>query len=398
MGESQRRNNAARVYANLAEVAQDYMPGDDEYDVAKDVFAQSPKPSKFTIATRYGEAVITVASVENNATYSLRVNGGLVSIVSDADATEAEILTAVNAGINPLANINSSVVTTTIEVASDDLKPFAITELSDNLSVSFTPVATWTAAIANLRLENDSWYAFASAASAQADIEEIAGLIVALPNRLYYSNSADAGIPLAPTTDVYGTIGATSNNRAIGVYRPNDGTSQRFAASLMAAANVLDPGVGTHKFVTVVNHTPDTIADTSNLDAKNVNYYTEMSTGTSVLQDGTALGGEFVDVIRDTDYVSINLRDDLLAAFVANPKVPYNARGLALVEGVVRARMQDAFAREIFDPADTTYTFPTMADTLAADRAARILRGIEINTRAVGAIHFVDGITMNVGA
>lgn len=398
IGPSQRRQSSAKVYADIDAVAVDYRSTDPEYLAAQDVFSQVPKPSKLTIGTRYSKAVLTVPTVANNTVYSVRINGTLFSITSDADATEAEILTALNGVINPAAGINSTIVGSTIEVGSDALVPFSVQEMSSNLAVTFSPVTSWTATFPQVRQANDKWYAVATTGSSDADILEIAGIVAALPNRTYYSNSAEADIIAAPTTDVYGTIGAASNNRAVGFYRPNDGTSQRFAAAAMAAFNVHEPGSITLKFVNVVGHTPDVIMDPTNLDAKNVNYYTELSTGTSIIQEGKALGGEFIDVIRDTDYVAINLRDDLLQAFVNNTKVPYNARGLALVEGVIRARMQDAFTREIFDPADTTFVFPTMADTLAADRAARILRGIVINTRAVGAIHFVDGVTINVGA
>lgn len=398
IGPSQRRQSSAKVYADLDAVAVDYRATDAEYLAAQAVFSQVPKPSKLTIGTRYSKAVITVPTVANNTVYSVRINGTLFSITSDADATAAEILTALNAVINPAAGINSTIVGSTLEVASDALVPFSVQDMSSNLAVTFSPVTSWTATFPQVRQANDKWYAVATTGSSSADIQEIAAIIAALPNRTYYSNSADAAIIAAPTTDVYGLIGATSNNRAVGFYRPNDGTSQRFAAGAMAAFNVHEPGSITLKFVNVVGFTPDVIMDPTNLDAKRVNYYTELSTDTSVIQEGKALGGEFIDVIRDTDYVAINLRDDLLQAFVNNTKVPYNARGLALVEGVVRARMQDAFTREIFDPADTTFVFPTMADTLAADRAARILRGIVINTRAVGAIHFVDGVNINVGA
>lgn len=401
IGESQRRETAAKEYADLIAVGVDYFTTDEEYLVAQDVFSQSPKPNKLIIGTRYMKTVLTPSPVANDTVYSFRLNGVLITTTSDGSATDTEIATALVALADAEPGIDATHDTGTVELESTTGVPYAVTEISANLAETQTPMDTWTQAIAAVRVENDSWYALTTEASASADLQEVAGVVVALPNRMYFSNSADPVIVGALDTDAYSIIGAASNTRAVGFYRPSDGTSQRFAAAAAAAFLVHEPGSVTLKFLSVVGHGADTIADTSNLDAKKVNYYTEYSsgsTGTPALQEGKTLGGEFADVIRDTDYISINMRDDLLAAFINNTKVPYNARGLALVEGIVRARMQDAFTREIFDPADTTYLFPTMADTLAADRAARILRGIEINTRAVGAIHFVDGITLKVGA
>ncbi|NJN05427.1 MAG: DUF3383 domain-containing protein [Rhodobacteraceae bacterium] len=397
IGSSQRRQSSAKEYTSYADVLTDYVATDPEAAAAQVFFSQSPKPRQLIIGTRYSKAVITVTTVTNNGVYSVDINGVTYPITADSDATEAEILTALSAVINPAAGIASSVVSSTIEVTEDASKPFKFANLSSNLAISFTPVATLSTAFTNVRAANDTWYAVATAYGAKADAVAIAALVAALPNRLYYFQSSDADIRTAATDDVASTIKGTLNQRAVGLYRLTS-ANQNAAAGYMGAANVLDPGVATHKFISIAGITPDVLGSTTYLDAKNMNYYTELSSGTPIVQPGKSLGGEFTDIIRDTDYVSINLRDDLLAAFVNNPKVPYNARGLALVENVVRSRMQDAFAREIFDPDDTTYTFPTMADTLAADRAARILRGIEINTRAVGAIHFVDGITMNVGA
>lgn len=396
IGSSQRRQSSAKEYSSYTDVLTDYVATDPEAVNAQVFFSQVPKPRQLIIGTRYSKAVLTVATVTSNAVYSLKINGATFSITSDADATEAEILTALNAVIDPAPNISSSVVSSTIEVLADDSKPFKVSDLSTNLAVSFTPIATLSTCFTNVRAANDTWYAVATSYGDKADVIAIAALVAALPNRLYYFQSSDADIRTSATDDVASTIKATLNQRAVGLYRLNS-ANQSAATGLMGAANVLDPGVASHKFLTIAGIAADVLGDTTFLESKNMNYYTELSSGTPVVQPGKSLGGEFTDIIRDTDYVSINLRDDLLQTFVNNSKVPYNARGLALVESTVRARMQDAFAREIFDPANTTYFFPSMADTLAADRAARILRGIVINTRAVGAIHFVDAVTMNVG-
>lgn len=111
--------------------------------------------------------------------------------------------------------------------------------------------------------------------------------------------------------------------------------------------------------------------------------------GVGITRPGKTFGGEWLDVVRGLDWLQARMEERLFTLLVNVPKVPYTDAGVSLVEAQVRAQLKDAESRGVIDAGWTT-TVLAVADQSTADRASRILRGVEFSARLAGAIHNIN--------
>ncbi len=123
--------------------------------------------------------------------------------------------------------------------------------------------------------------------------------------------------------------------------------------------------------------------------------------GAIYLNEGISTSGEFIDVIHGMDWVEDQLNVDLLSLMINNEKVPFDDRGIAQVEGVIRGVMKRSGEAGIIAAAvseadmlksdDKKFqykvTVPRAADVTANDKANRELTGVEFIYYLAGAIH-----------
>lgn len=136
---------AGRVqsYTSLSAVADDFDTTDAEYLKAADLFAQELTPLTIKIGRRVAniqqENNITVGAVEDTTLYTVTIGGVVYDFTSDADATEAEIVTGLVAAIDAgdlkiLATDNTTDFDLQADIAGDG---FPVT-VSANLAVTTT--------------------------------------------------------------------------------------------------------------------------------------------------------------------------------------------------------------------------------------------------------------------
>lgn len=150
-----------------------------------------------------------------------------------------------------------------------------------------------------------------------------------------------------------------------------------------------DPGSATWAFKQLAGVGADVLTSTERTaieaSTRKSNHY-RAEAGIGVTYPGKTYGGEWIDVVTGLAWFQARLEERLFALLVNNPKVPYTDRGLALVNAELRAQLKEAEEREVFDSGWTT-SIVAVADQDSADRADRILRGIEFQARLAGAIH-----------
>lgn len=152
----------------------------------------------------------------------------------------------------------------------------------------------------------------------------------------------------------------------------------------------LDPGSATYAYKSIEGVGADawTSSQRSAIEAYHGNHYTTVA-GVDVFRPGKTAGGEWIDVVIGLAWLEARLQEGLFAALVSNPKIPYTDAGLAILVGVVRGVLKTAEDRSILD-AGWTVTITAVADQETADRAARIVRGLEFSARLAGAVHQIN--------
>lgn len=116
--------------------------------------------------------------------------------------------------------------------------------------------------------------------------------------------------------------------------------------------------------------------------------------GKGQLSDGIDASGEFIDVLHGQDFIKVDMENEIQYALQNADKVPYDARGIGLIEAAATTTLQRGFRQGII--AQTADGLPDFSiSTLSRDqvdpqdRAERIYRGLSFSFGLAGAIHDV---------
>ena len=235
------------------------------------------------------------------------------------------------------------------------------------------------------------WYAITIQSRDSTNIQSVAAWAEAR-DKIFIAASGDATIldPLAHD-DVGSLLAAASFSRTGLIYAVNasaEWPDTAWAGPLLA----LDPGSITWAFKRVAGVTGSVFssAAVSALEAKRVTRIETIQGLARTVGGFTSDAGAFVDIIHGLDWLKQRLAEDIFVRLVNSPKIPYTNAGIAMIESVIRARLQDAIEKNVIaDDENLTVTVPDVADTDEVDRANRLLRDVYFTARLAGAIHKV---------
>ena len=194
----------------------------------------------------------------------------------------------------------------------------------------------------------------------------------------------------ADTTSIGALLKATTRTKSIVMF--HDKLDQFPELSWAGKQLPKDPGSTNWAFQVLSGVTPVTLNDTQAKNArdKNVNTFTQTN-AQNITWEGTVASGEFIDVIRGVAFIKVRLTEDLFGELVSAEKIPFTDKGIAVIESIVRARLNQAIDQQILaaTPAPIV-TVPLAADVLPADKAARRLLDVNFVATLSGAINFVQ--------
>ena len=380
-----------KVYSSIDEVSTDFATNSPEYEAASSTFGQTPSVDRFAIGRIDSTTVTYTPVVANSTTYTVIINGVSFSIVSDSDATAAEIVTAliaaINAGTEPVTASGTSTLILTADVGG--------VAFSAKGSTNLTPVYGGTESITDalnaVILENNDWYGLQVYSHVKADQLEAAAFAQAA-KKFYKTSSSDTNIinqsASADTTSVGTAFKANGYDRA-GVIYGGNADAQYPEAAYMSVMFGYEPGSVTMNLKGLVGDTVDNLTTTqiTNAQSKNVAVYVPVAGSNNILYP-TMGDGTFDDLIRDLDYAASDIQVSVFAVMKNAGKIPMTDAGIAQIEGAVQASVSRSASLGIFDPNDITITVPKLTDLSANDRALRRLTGIKVVARMAGAIHF----------
>ena len=152
-------------------------------------------------------------------------------------------------------------------------------------------------------------------------------------------------------------------------------------------------GSFTYKNMVLKGVTPSDLTDaeiTTLHTAGAIGYVTKA--GDNVTTEGIALSGKYIDLTDSIDYVIQNIEYRVQKVLNNSAKVPYDDRGIALLESATLSALQDAAVNGIIaQKEDGTYdysvAFGARSVTTEADRASRVYNYGTFHFSLAGAIH-----------
>lgn len=441
-----------REYGTLTEVADDFGTNSPTYAAAVLFYSQTPQPSTLYVG-RWAETAtsgllhggILSASQQALANFTAVTSGGM-DITIDGTAVD---LTALNfsaaTNLNGVASIINTALgshgtctwnanydrfeissattgtTSTVSFGSagtgtDISTLIGATAASGATAVAGIAAESMLSAVQTLTNQSNDWYGLhvAVASPAVSDVLAVAGYIEAAnPSRFFVATTQDSNaLSATSTTDLAAQLAALKY----------DHTASQYSSSIPYAGVSLFARQATVNYDgsnTVINlmfqQEPGVTAETltqsqaAALQSKNCNVFVNYNNSTAIIQWGTVVSGNYIDVIVGADWLSNALQSaafDLLYV----QRVPQTDPGVNLIVTTAESILDGAVTNGLLAPRNWTgpaigpiangqmlskgyFVVPgTIASQSAADRAARKSPVIQVLACFAGAIDTVDMI------
>lgn len=189
-------------------------------------------------------------------------------------------------------------------------------------------------------------------------------------------------------------LGLNALNRTVAIVY--GGASAYPHLALVGATAGLDVGSFTYKNIVLTGVEPETYEELD-LDDIHANggICIVKKAGDIVTSEGLVISGEYADIIDSKDYIVKNIEYQVQKVLNINKKLPYDARGIGLLESTVINVLKDAFNNEIIaqdEEGNPMYStaFTSRAEASEENRRKRKYTGGTFQFTIAGAIHNVE--------
>jgi hypothetical protein len=392
-----------RLYSSTTAMVTDGFAADDPAVLAVGaILSQNPKISQVAIGRRDGATdmdILFTPVAQDNTDYAITINGTEFSIDSGVAATPTTIatalFTAINAGSEPVTAVDN---TGSLNVGADVAGVLFSYVVNDRALFTIddeTADATVATDYATIKAVFNDFYGVLLTSKATLEITALAAAVEA-DRKLFGAASQDDDIPADTGGNLGETLDTAGYNRTYLIYHPK-ASLQHPEAAWMGERFPSDPGTSTWKFKTLagVDFTVLTDTELNNLGFTevpgiHVNHYTRVG-GVSIMQEGWASSGRFIDITRFIDWLHARIQESLFGVLVNVEKVPQTDEGIALVQNAIEGPLKLGVKRGglAADPAPLV-TAPKIADVPANDKTNRLLPDITFTARLAGAFHKIQ--------
>ena len=393
LGESTKLDRRLKTYANISEVAVDFASTDVEFKMASTAFSQELSPNTIAI----GKKVVLASTAITAATNPV---DNIVNIELVGIGIKAEVgATATIAGFTETEYNGAFLITDIID--DDNIRYDAGQVLPSTPATGSGTIAlseTWDEALQSVFDFNSTWYFVNITSNVKADIKLIAAKTEVL-ERLFLARTSDVdNLDSAITTSLTAELKALGYDRTLTTY--NGDTVNEYAdAAWTARMAPTDPGSNNWAYKKLIGVVADdlTSAQSNSLietGGNNANSYENVA-GQSFTRYGKVASGEFIDIIRGSDWLKARIQERILLELINVAKIPYSTQGIAIVENLIREILDigvaNGFIRALADgTGEYTITTPALEDIPAQDKIDRILPDIEFDAKLAGAINKVS--------
>lgn len=394
-----------RTYESLEEVLDDFSSSDDEYKAAAAYFGQQISPRVLKIArqqTQVAEVTELNFNIDFEASNVINATIQDVAIASvpfdtDHSTTLANLAAAIQASdfVATASVTGAREITVTAQTAGVpvNLDNVVVTG-GTNQAVATLTITTENFGVADdladILDEDKDWYALILTVR-NKEVVKIAATFIETQNKIFGTCSSDNNIlSVSSTTDIAAQLNALNRDRTFVIF--NESPDNFPEAAILGRFLPAETGSITTKFkeLSGVVASNLTASQRSNALNKKCNLYTEIG-GVDIFEEGTMAGGEFIDVIRDVDWIQARMQENIYFRLVNTDKVPFTDAGIAVIENEMRGVLDQAVTRNILadDPAYTVIV-PRAVEVDPADRALRFLPDLKFTGRLAGAIHKLE--------
>lgn len=330
--------------------------------------------SSQTAVTGLGNVMIIAAQASKPSTGVATVSDGLITSITDS-TSGAVFKTYPNLDVLGKDFTSDTTVYKKAKAYFDQENP------SDRISVLTYASGTVTKALG--AFWNADWTFAILADNKDTNLLEIANAFDANEDHMLVIQ-ADAVSGLTPYKAMTYTIGCVHKN------------DEAMDAALLGRCASLTVGSITWKFKDLKGITPQdvTAGEKAAIDAAHGIAYITVH-GKSQTSEGFVLSGEYIDEIHGEIWVKNNMESKLENLLQVNGKVPYDAAGIAMVQGAVTAVLQTATDQGIvLTDKDGKGQFSVTATDRSAqsssDLSARKYAGCSFTYHPSAAIHTVS--------
>ena len=411
-----------KSYVSLVEMTGDgFEAGDPVYTAASDCWAQNPSPPIIKIGRRalapQQISEVTPTELEVGSVHTVTIVGyedsafGARAVVTDTASytvvtsdTATDICDGLRTDLTPTGDYTEG-GTATLLISADnttmDGMLFGVTYTVNGDAAGVddnTTDAGIATDLAAIELYDPDWYGLCLDSNGALEIVAAADWVESNDSpKQFVCQTQDPAVASEPdgTDDpVTGSVAAqlkgSTTERTMLFYHRNN--RQYVCAAMLGRALPEDAGSITWAYKQLSSVTAQSLTTTelANIEAKNANSITTMA-GVSITRFGTASSGEYMDVLRGSDWLEARIKERVYALLLQNDKVPYTDGGIQAVRSEILAQLQAGVARDFIaaDP-EPTCSVPRASEVSAALKAARSLEDVTFRATLAGAVHKVN--------
>jgi len=399
IGAGQWFTDRIRTYTSTTAAAIDLPTSSDEYKAVEAAFKQTPRITTVKVGRRDASLVTLTPSPATvvGQVFSVTVKGtGGVDVAatftsSTGSETAAAIATALAAGLSGLVGVTVVDTTGAVTLAKSGSAPYAIVAITDSLITAVSTASESAAAtVAAIEVQDDNFYFVAAYDKTEAYVLAMAATIESR-NKVYFVSIASADSLTAYTGaavsgDVLGKLREGAFLRTVGWFHQTAATGFPEMGYIAIGASA-DAGksVWANNQTNGVTAAQDpatgfnlTTTQKGYLTARNASFG-EVRAGVTVssAQSGKTASGEWVDVIRNRDFLVARITEAYQSFFIATPVIPFTDSGINRVKSVLSTELSRYVETEtepnILESGEPyTLNFPTASQITAADKANRL--------------------------
>ncbi len=401
--------NRIRTYTDITGVAGDFATSAIEYKLANDYFSQEPKPQQVKIGiyspVQYvGEFAFDGAMSSGSLDFDYNGQTISESFDTDLDTTVGNLATTL-AALDDVATAIASGSTGTsdlkITITATEGYTISITNIvvpGTVTTAEFTTTVegeTYEDALNEIVKEDANFYGVVIGSRLVKDWTRVAAWISA-NGGIFYTGANTADYYNAAVTDDW--LSVSQDSSYLRVFNAYSSDADNYIEAAVPGKEFTKvPGSYTMKFKTLTGLEVDNLSATQKqtIHDKNGNTYTRVA-GANILENGKVGSGISVDSVRGQDWLAQRIMEDIYQELVSAEKIPFTDAGIAIIENVIRARLDNGVAVGYVAPGYEV-SLPTLAEVLESDRLARELKGITFEYNEQGAIEKVTIIGLNNG-
>jgi len=253
-----------------------------------------------------------------------------------------------------------------------------------------TADATWAAAIAAIREEQDDFYGIVLVSRVKEDIESVAAVNETLaPGRILFAVTSDTEVLAGTAGNVALSLSASGYYRTALTYSSD---TDKYANAAQAAYLSYDPGSFTFNYKELVGVKSETLTADQRafLIAANCQCQTTVAGLKRLFDSGMVASGEWIDIILGMDWLTAQISEGVFAILGTSPKVPMTNPGMAVLGTEVKRNLVVA-SEAPYNFIDDQYSIviPDVENFTAAQKAARQATGFKFTAYPQGAVHGV---------